>query len=388
MLPPPVTCNKCDALVHHLCQIIWKNKHSYEPPGCSLHHIYYQELVTAGRGKMTGRSSVASSTSSAVVAKAAARVVQQHYVMNNSTPALSPMDAPLLKVCHNICHTSPADSTLTPVNNLPQPQVLNTAAPELFPVGQGYFPDNDTVDNAIAKELDEIMYDVDHDEKHCGNFLDNQDNEDNLGLRKHRLNGWRMRHDPMFFYQLLFSFCAPSDSGVLDDHWMPFYSNVFVFTNMYAMWKGAGSGYRHEFSLVSIPKLVHWAAVPLWNEALDGKAATLFHRWKEHDPQYDPVIAENITIQQWQQIKHYFKLSMGIEEKKRDEDGYNPCAKYDYIYCCLVHSMNYATKHADLDCTIDKTTWGFSGCFRDAGGRLMNKPKSKDNVVSSFHMHS
>mgnify|MGYP006158014759 CR=1 FL=1 len=56
MLPPPVTCNKCSAPVHHLCQIIWENKHSYEPPGCAkycpLHHMYYQELASAGcRGR-------------------------------------------------------------------------------------------------------------------------------------------------------------------------------------------------------------------------------------------------------------------------------------------------------------------------------------------------
>ena len=44
---------------------------------------------------------------------------------------------------------------------------------------------------------------------------------------------------------------------------MPFYSNVSVFTNMYAIWKGAGSGYGHDFTPVSIPELVHWADVPL-----------------------------------------------------------------------------------------------------------------------------
>ena len=46
LLPPPVTCNMCSAPVHHLCQIIWENKHSYEPPGCvkycPLHHAHYQ----------------------------------------------------------------------------------------------------------------------------------------------------------------------------------------------------------------------------------------------------------------------------------------------------------------------------------------------------------
>jgi hypothetical protein len=166
-------------------------------------------------------------------------------------------------------------------------------------------------------------------------------------LRKHGLTAEQMRHDPLFFYQLLFPFCAPSDSGVAEDHRMPFYSNVSVFTNMYAMWKGAGSGYGHDFTPVSIPELVHWAGVPLRNGALDGKPATLFHRWKELDPRYDPIIAENIKLSRWRQIKRYFKLSMGIEEKKRGEAGYDPCVKYDYIYRCLVHNMNYVTELAD-----------------------------------------
>jgi hypothetical protein len=52
---------------------------------------------------------------------------------------------------------------------------------------------------------------------------------------------------------------------------MQYFSNVSVITNMYAMWKGAGSGYSHDFAPVLIPELVHWTAAPLRNGALDGK---------------------------------------------------------------------------------------------------------------------
>jgi hypothetical protein len=79
----------------------------------------------------------------------------------------------------------------------------------------------------------------------------------------------------MFFFQLLFPFGAPSDLGLDDNHWMPYFSNISVCTNMYAMWKGAGSGYGHDFAPVSIPELVHWTAVPIRNGALDGKPLTL-----------------------------------------------------------------------------------------------------------------
>ncbi len=43
------------------------------------------------------------------------------------------------------------------------------------------------------------------------------------------------------------------------------------------------------------------------------------------------------------------------------EGSYDPCAKYDFIYKCIVHNMNYLTLCADLDGTIDETTWGFGG---------------------------
>ena len=76
-------------------------------------------------------------------------------------------------------------------------------------------------------------------------------------------------------------------------------------------------------------------------------------------------------------IKRYFKLSMGIEESKKGSPAYDPRAKYDYIYCCLTHNMNYVTKEANADATINKTTWGFCGYSGEAGGRLMNKPQSK-----------
>ena len=62
---------------------------------------------------------------------------------------------------------------------------------------------------------------------------------------------------------------------------------------------------------------------------------------------------------------------------KKRQEGYNPCAKYDYIFKCLTHNMNYCTARADLDITIDKLTWGFAGYCGEAGGRLTKKPVSK-----------
>ena len=61
----------------------------------------------------------------------------------------------------------------------------------------------------------------------------------------------------------VFPFCNPTKSGIADDHCMPYFSNTVGFTNMYAYWKGAGSGYSHEFPPVLIPEMVHWLGVPI-----------------------------------------------------------------------------------------------------------------------------
>ena len=186
----------------------------------------------------------------------------------------------------------------------------------------------------------------------------------------------------MFFYQLLFPFCNPTKSGIADDYRMPYYSNTVGFTNMYAYWKGASSGYSHQFPPVSIPEMVHWTGVPVLNGALDGKQSTLQYQWDKTDPRNDSVTDDSIAHQQWREIKWYFKLSVGILENPKGSPGYDPCQKYDYIWRCLIHNMNYVTAKADLDCTIDETTWGFYGYSGDAGGRLMNKPVSKGKYLS------
>ena len=117
----------------------------------------------------------------------------------------------------------------------------------------------------------------------------------------------------------------------------------------------------HEWRNVTVPELVHWTGVPIQNGALDGKAGTIFACWNADDPHYDSAIAESMTCERWKSIKRVFKLNNNLLSKPCGMEGYDPCAKYDFIYKCLVHKMNYLTLRADLDGTIDETTWGFGG---------------------------
>ena len=196
-------------------------------------------------------------------------------------------------------------------------------------------------------------------------------------LRKHGLSADRMQHDPLFFYQLLFPFCDPTKSEIENDNRMPYFTLASICTNVYAAAQGGGSGIGHDWRSVNVAELVHWTGVPIRNGALDGKPATLNARWNAKDARYDQCIDDSISKSRWKQLKRYFKLNNNLQDKRKGEIGYDPCTKYDLVYKALIHNMNYVTKTADLDGTIDESTWGFGGYMADCGGRLINKPVSR-----------
>ena len=201
-------------------------------------------------------------------------------------------------------------------------------------------------------------------------------------LKKHGLDATRMHNgDPLFFYQMLFPICDPKRSSVDNDGRMPYFSVASICTNVYAVASGAGSGIGHEWVVVTAPELVKWTACPIRNGALDGQSSTLPARWNQEDPRYDLHMAKNMSASRFKMIKRFFKLNNNlIETKKKGDDGYDPCAKYDLIYKVLIHNMNYVTRHADLDATIDESTWGFGGFAGDCGRRLINKPVSRGKL--------
>ena len=203
-------------------------------------------------------------------------------------------------------------------------------------------------------------------------------------LKKHGLNATRMKDDPLFFYQMLFPIADPKHSTIDGDGRMPYFSMASVCTNVYAAASGAGSGVGHDWVGVTAPELVKWTACPIRNGALDGKPATLTARWKRDDPRYDSYTAENISQTRFKMIKRFFKLNNNLMDAKKGDAGYNPCSKYDFIYKVLIHNMNYVTQFADLDATIDESTWGFGGFSGECGGRLINKPVSRGKYKMAF----
>ncbi len=143
-------------------------------------------------------------------------------------------------------------------------------------------------------------------------------------------------------------------------------------------------GLSHDWVGVTAPELVKWTACPLRNGALDGKPSTLTARWKRDDPQYDSCMDNSISVTRFKMIKQFFKLNNNLMDPKKGDAGYDPCAKYDFIYKVLIHNMNYVMRHADLDATIDESTWGFGGYMGDCGSRLINKPVSRGKCIYCY----
>jgi hypothetical protein len=52
----------------------------------------------------------------------------------------------------------------------------------------------------------------------------------------------------------------------------------------------------------------------------------------------------------YRDIKHNFKVNNNyLYTKKKGDDGYDPCTKFDKPLKVLVHNMNNVTGRADLD---------------------------------------
>ena len=159
----------------------------------------------------------------------------------------------------------------------------------------------------------------------------------------------------------------PSDSGVADDHRMPYFSNAAIWSNTYASSKGFGIGIGHVWKQVSVQEMVRWTAVPIRHGALEGSPGMLQYRWKDGDARASKEIKDGMSRTRFLEIKRTFKLNENSDEAPRGTEGYDPCAKFDYIIKCLVHNMNYCTARADQDQSFNETTWGFAGYSAEAG---------------------
>jgi hypothetical protein len=116
---------------------------------------------------------------------------------------------------------------------------------------------------------------------------------------------------------------------------------------------------------------------PIRHGARHGSASSLHRHWLLDNANYNNIIANNMTLMQWRQVKGFFKLINNLTMPGRGREGYNLASKYDLIFHTLCHNMNYFMLWAELDNAADELTWRFGKYMGDTWGRLMNKPVGK-----------
>ncbi len=163
--------------------------------------------------------------------------------------------------------------------------------------------------------------------------------------------------------------------GIDNDNQMPYFTHAALCTNIYAASNGAVSGVGCDWKNVTVPELVHWTGIPIYNGALDGKAGSINSCWDQSNARFDPEVVASMSKTRFKDVKRNFKLNNNMmHTTKKDDAGYDLCAKYDMLYNALVHNMNKVTKFSDLDNALDESTWGFAGYTGPCGSRLINKP--------------
>lgn len=96
-------------------------------------------------------------------------------------------------------------------------------------------------------------------------------------LRKHGMTKERVMHDPMFFFQLLFPNCDPTESGIEGNQQMPYFTHVMMCTNGYSGYEGGDSDSGGcVFHRVTKAEMVHSTGVLIQHSALEGKPSPIY----------------------------------------------------------------------------------------------------------------
>ena len=107
---------------------------------------------------------------------------------------------------------------------------------------------------------------------------------------------------------------------------------------------------------------------------LQGGSCNIHCRWMTDDVDYDLRINNAMRFARYVQIKFIYKLNVNKDCPPCGEPGYDPCAKYDFLYRVLVDNMNSITESASIDQCVDKTSWPHMGFGTEVMQRLVGKP--------------
>ncbi|KAL7534908.1 hypothetical protein ACHAWF_004989 [Thalassiosira exigua] len=151
---------------------------------------------------------------------------------------------------------------------------------------------------------------------------------------------------------MLFPICNPIDSGIKDDGRMPYFPHVRACLNLYTVGeKGWGGDVGHEVKLAKEWEWVHWHGAPIRHGDREGGPGSMCRCWLMTDPDFDATIAEILKFSRNRVLKGIFKLNNSLATPKRGKPGYDPTAKYDYIYnvCPLLNEIDFLVDGVKTD---------------------------------------
>jgi len=216
-----------------------------------------------------------------------------------------------------------------------------------------------------------------------------------LGLNKERMCEADQKPDALFFYLLLLplhNIDKKENASSERDPRQPFYSKAAKWSNLYAVGElDLGSGYGHKCENVTPVELLKWDGVIVRDGVRGGSDGAIMRRFDRipDSTACDELIDKAISKSRWLELKRVWKLCNNITSKKKDEEGYDPACKHDYIFETIINNVNALTLSAALDLCLDETSFGHQSWGKAKSGLLktmLGKPgitKGMQTVICS-----
>ena len=88
-----------------------------------------------------------------------------------------------------------------------------------------------------------------------------------------------------------------------------------------------------------------------------------------------------MNYRRWLKIKRIKKISNNDTETRKVQDGYNPSYKFDYIWRCVIHNVNFITNNSKLDICGDETRWS-TASYGEAGAGITGLIDNKTGITN------
>ena len=113
--------------------------------------------------------------------------------------------------------------------------------------------------------------------------------------------------------------CHPSESDIVNDPRVPYFTSVEYFTIIYKFSTGIGGSYGHKWKNFSMTELVRFNGILVRNVVIGGSDGALYKQWTPNSPMYSPQIAQAMTLTRFGKIKRNTNLCSNDSAKSSEQ---------------------------------------------------------------------